>query len=114
MSEPKILELLTKIEEINNNLKWKSQDVNLSYGASTTVEGIKNANEAVLIFRISDSSYVPMQYLKQLSGKWLSTMAKSDSSTDARCSAMIDFNTGKIENGALGYVDLAISKVLWR
>ena len=114
MSKPLILVLKEEIESLKREKEWKSQDVSLSYSGKTTIEDLKNAKEAILLFRISDSSFVTIHFLKEMSGLWLSTMAKSDSTTDARCSAKIDFSTGYIENGAQGYIDLAISKVFWR
>lgn len=105
---------LNIIATINEKLRWKSQNVNLSYNQSAMIEAIKSANEVMVMFRISDTSYVPMNYPRTMSGMWLSIMAKSDAATDARGSAQIDFATGQIKNSTSQYVDLAITKILWR
>lgn len=119
MSKPLNLDLLErvkKLEEIQEtkvDKKWNEQDVNLSYNDSTTIEDIKNATEILLVFSISERNYIIMNFPRILSGSKISTTAK-DGSRDLRCTAAVNFDTGTIQNGAEGYVDLRISKVFWR
>ncbi len=103
-----------EVEGIKNRIEWKSQDVNLSYNQNTTIEDIKNASEVIVIFRVSDTSYVQIYYPREMSKMWLNAYCKPTPSTDGRASAYIDFTNGYIQNSTAEYVDLAISKVLWR
>ncbi len=107
MAKPKILEIREKLE-------WKAKDVDLSYDAKIIIQDLKDANEVIVCFGISETSFVTMVYPKALSGKWVSTMAKNDTSTEVRGSARINFETGEVLNGTKGYIDLAIKKIVWR
>lgn len=112
--EENIKTLSQQLEVVKDKIEWKSQDINLSYNQNTIVEDIKNANEVIVIFRVSDTSCVQIHYPRQMSGKWLNAYCKPTSTTDGRASVYIDFTNGYIQNSTEEYIDLAISKVLWR
>lgn len=99
--------------EFINVTNWREMSTNLSYNQILTVEGLKTAKEAIVCFNDS-GALVPLNYPKNLSNIWMSTYIKTSSGGDGRCSVRINFDTGTIQNGAQGYVDLAISKVLYR
>ncbi len=107
-------QMQTNIENaINNVNSWDKADVNLSYSQTATIDGLKKAKEAIVCFYDSEN-IITMTYPRILTNNWLSTYVKTSAGGDGRCVVRINFETGVVQNGAQGYVDLAIKKILWK
>lgn len=107
-------QMQTNIENaINNVNSWDKADVNLSYSQTATIDGLKKAKEAIVCFYDSEN-IITMTYPRILTNNWLSTYVKTSAGGDGRCFVRINFETGVVQNGAQGYVDLAIKKILWK
>ena len=105
---------INEINDTNNETKkWKEKNINLSYNETITIEGLKTANEAIVYFNDS-GTLTDIYYPKNISNTWVSTYVKTSAGGDGRCSVKIYFETGVVQNGAQGYIDLGISKILWR
>lgn len=118
MSEPLILTLKKKLEELEQKLDnkqekiWKSQDCFIMNDGSLTIEELKNANEVIICFNSSATCEGVTIYPREISGKWLNGVIYEGNYK--KYSVKINFSTGTIYNAATGYTDLAIDKIIWR
>lgn len=114
INDTNLNQMQTNIENaINNVNSWNKADVNLSYSQTATIDGLKKAEEAIVCF-YDNENIITMTYPRILTNNWLATYVKTSAGGDGRCVVRINFETGVVQNGAQGYVDLAVKKILWK
>lgn len=121
MSKPLNLDLLERVkaleeqQETKQNKEWKSQEVNLGFSQSITIEDIKNANEVQVYTEGGSSIQLVLYFTRADSGKWLQNCyVEWNTNTNHHACCTVDFNTGFVQNGGSVDTSTIIKKISWR
>lgn len=107
--EEEISRIDLTFEEKERECTWKTiEAVDISEGNSKTFENLINAKEVIIVHE-KNGIYLATQIVNVLSGMWI-----KNQSQDIYASVVVNFTTGRVQNGSSSDTNTWIKKIIYR